>query len=102
MIFWGILKYHSRYLSQIPLQTVLFSIPTEANRAMGQLESLAIAFNFLQARKTSRVQGAIAFGFACHWLKNWRKISKPTTLRSNRNGEMTFDSYLISAVLRFN
>ena len=26
MIFWRILKYHSRYLSQIPLETVLFPI----------------------------------------------------------------------------
>ena len=26
MIFWRILKYHSRYLSQIPLVTVLFPI----------------------------------------------------------------------------
>ena len=28
MIFWRILKYHSRYLSQIPLETVLFPIQT--------------------------------------------------------------------------
>ena len=80
---------------------MLFPITTEANRAMSQLESLAITFYFLQARKKSLVQGAIGFGFgfACHWLKNWREIFKPTTMRSNRNGEITFDSYLISAVL---
>jgi len=29
----------------------------------------------LKAREKSRVQGAIGFGFASHWLKNWHKIS---------------------------
>ena len=65
---------------------------------MSQLESLAITRNLLKARKKTRVQGVIGFGFASHRLKNWCEIFKPTTMRSNRNGEITFDSHLISAV----
>ena len=69
---------------------------------MSQLQSLAITRNLLKAWKKTRVQGVISFGFGfgfvSHWLKNWREIFKPTTMRSNRNGEITFDSHLISAV----
>ena len=36
---------------------------------MNQLESLTVTYNLLKARKESRVQGAIGFGFdfASHW-----------------------------------
>ena len=42
---------------------------------MNQSQFLAIACNLLKrkAREKSRVQRAIGFNFACHWLKNWRK-----------------------------
>ena len=30
-------------------------------------------------------QGAIGFGFASHWLKNWGEFLKPITKRSARN-----------------
>ena len=65
---------------------------------MSQLESQAITRNLLKARKKTLVQDVIGFGFAFHWLKNWREIFKPTNMRSNRNGEITFHSHLISAV----
>jgi len=52
---------------------------------MNQPEFLAITGNLLQARKKSGVQGAIGFGFASHWLTNWREIFKPITECSNRN-----------------
>ena len=41
---------------------------------MNQSEFLAITCNLLKAREKSRVQGAIGFGFASHWLKNWHEI----------------------------
>ena len=38
--------------------------------------------------------GAIGFGFASHWLKNWRDSFKPITKCSTRNHVITFDSHL--------
>ena len=53
---------------------------------MNQLELLAVTCNSLKAREKPCVQGEIGFGFgfASHWLKNWREISKPIARRSNR------------------
>ena len=59
---------------------------------MNQSQFLAITYNSLEAREKSRVHGAIGFGFASHWLKNWRDSFKPITKRSNRNHVITFDS----------
>ena len=50
---------------------------------MNQSEFLEISCNLLNAREESLVQVAIGFGFASHWLKNWRQGSKPITKRSN-------------------
>ena len=41
---------------------------------MNQSILLAGIASLLKAREKSRVQGAIDFGFASHWLKNWRYI----------------------------
>ena len=41
---------------------------------MNQSEFLAIACNLLKGREKLRLQAAIAFGFATHWLKNLREI----------------------------
>ena len=77
------------------LKTALFRpITTRANRAMNQLELLAITCNSLKAREKLRVQGEIGFGFDSHWLKNWRESFKPITKLSNRNHVITFDSHL--------
>ena len=64
----------------------------EKNKALTQPEFLTITGHFLKAREKSHVQGAIDFGFASHWLKNWREIFKPVTKRSNRNCVIAFDS----------
>ena len=76
--------------------------PTNHNRtnsAMNQSEFLAITCNSLEAREKSRVRGAIGFGFASDWLKNWRESFKPITKRSNRNHVITFDSHLKTALV---
>ena len=52
---------------------------------MNQSQFLAILCNSPEAREKSRVHGAIGFGFAPHWLKNWRESFKPITKRSNRD-----------------
>ena len=81
---------------------LLRPITTGADSAMNQSQFLAITCNSLKAREKSRVQGAIAFGFASHWLQNWRESFKPITKRtkrSNRNHEMIFDSHLKTAPL---
>ena len=73
---------------------LLRPITTGANSAMNQSEFLAIKGNSLEAREKSRVHGAIDFGFASHWLKNWRESLKPIIKRSNRNHVITFYSHL--------
>ena len=68
------------------------------NSAMNQSQFLAITCNSLEAREKSRAHGTIGFGFAFHWLKNWRESFKPITKRSKRNHVITFDSHLKTAL----
>ena len=79
---------------------LLRPITTGADGAMNQSQFLAITCNSLKAREKLRVHGAIGFGFASHWLKNWRESLKPITKRSNRNHVITFDSHLKTALLK--
>ena len=58
---------------------LLRPITTGANSAMNQSEFLVITCNSLKGREKSRVRRAIGFGFASHWLKNWRESFKPIT-----------------------
>ena len=66
---------------------------------MNQSQFLAITCNSLTAREKWRVHGAIRFGFASNWLKNWRESFKPITKRSNRKHVITFDSHLKTALV---
>ena len=59
---------------------------------MSQSEFLINTCNLLKAREKLRPLGA--FGFASHWLKNWREIFKPITKRTSRNRIITFQSHL--------
>ena len=77
---------------------LLRPITTGTNSAMNQSHFLAITCNSLKEREKSRVHGAIGFGFASHWLKNWRESFKPITKHSNRNHVITFDSHLKTAL----
>ena len=77
---------------------LLRPITTGMNSAMNQSQFLAITCNSLEAREKSRVHGAIDFGFASHWLKNWRESFEPITKRGNRNHVITFDSHLKTAL----
>ena len=77
---------------------LLRPITTGTNSAMNQSQFLAITCNSLEAREKSRVHVAIGFGFASHWLKNWRDSFKPITKRSNRNHVITFDGHLKTAL----
>ena len=77
---------------------LLRPITTGTNSAMNQSQFLAITCNSLEAREKSRVHGVIGFGFASHWLKNWRESFKPITKRSKRNHVITFDSHLKTAL----
>ena len=65
---------------------------------MNQSQFLAITCSSLEAREKSRVHGVIGFGFASHWLKNWRESFKPITKRSKSNHVITFDSHLKTAL----
>ena len=76
---------------------LLRPITTGSNSAMNLSQFQAITCNLLEAREKSREQAAIGFGFAFHWLKNWRESFKPITKRSNRNYVITFDSHLKTA-----
>ena len=72
---------------------LLRPITTRAGSAMNQSRFLAITCNSLEARKKSRIHGAIGFCFDSHWSKNWCESLKPITKRSNRNHVITFDSH---------
>ena len=74
---------------------------TGTNSALNQSKFLAITCNSREAREKSRVRGAIGFGFASHWLKNWCESFKPITKRSNRNHVITFDSHLKTALYHY-
>ena len=80
-------------------EQLLRPITTGAGSAMNQSQFLAIISNLLKAREKSRLHGAIGFGFgfASHWLKNWRESLKPIIKRSNRN-HVILDSYLKTAL----
>ena len=75
--------------------------PTNHNKDKQLLEPIripTITCNSPEAREKSRVHGALGFGFASHWLKNWHESFKPITKRSNRNHVITFDSHLKTAL----
>ena len=78
---------------------LLRPITTGADSEMSQSQLLAITCNLLKAREKSRVQGAIGFGFASYWLKNWHESFKPITKRSNGNHVITFDRHLKTALI---
>ena len=77
---------------------LLRPITTGADSSMNQSQFPAITCNSLEARKKSRVHGAIGFYFDSHLLKNWHESFKPITKRSNRNHIITFDSHLKTAL----
>ena len=79
---------------------LLRPITTGANSAMNQSQFLAITCNSLETWEKWRVHGAIGFGFASLWLKNWRESFRPITERSNRNDVITFDRDLKTALLK--
>ena len=56
---------------------LLRPITTGAGSAMNQSQFLAITGNSLEAQEKSCVHGAIGFGFAFHWLKNWHESFMP-------------------------
>ena len=69
---------------------LLRPITTGTGSAMNQSQFLAFTCNSLEAREKSRVHGTIGFGFASHWLKNWR------------NHVITFDSHFKTALRHVN
>ena len=84
--------------SNLNRAVLLRPITTGVGSAMNQSQFLAITCNSLKAREESRVHAAIGFGFASHWLKNWRESFKPITKRSNCDHVITFDSHLKTAL----
>ena len=81
---------------------LLRPITTGSDSAMNQSQFIAITCNSLKAQQKSRVHGAIGFGFASRWLKNWRESFKPITKRSNLNHVITFNSHLKTALKALN
>ena len=72
---------------------------TNHNRNKQRREPIRIPSNHLEVQEESRVHGAVGFGFASHWWKNWCNSFKPITKRSNRNHIVTFESHLKTALL---
>ena len=79
---------------------LLQQITTGTSSTMNQSQFLAIIIsNLLRVLEKARVHGAIGFGFASHWLKNWPESFKPIIKRSNRCHVITFYSHLKTALL---
>ena len=66
----------------------------------GQLAVISVCLIDAEGKRPLLKQGAIGFGFASHWLKNWRDSFEPITKRSNRNHVITFDSHLKTALFK--
>ena len=79
---------------------LLRPITTGPGSAMNKSQFLAITCSSLEAREKSRVHGTIGFGFASHWVKNWRESFKPISKGSNRNHVIAFDSPLKTALFQ--
>ena len=77
---------------------LLRPITTGADSATNRSQFLEIICNSLKALEKSCIHGAIGFGFASRWLKDWCESFKPITKRSNRNYVITFDSHLKTAL----
>ena len=90
-----ITRYIERFSNDCRKTKTKANTPTNHNR---NKQFLAITCHSLEAREKARVHGAIGFGFASHWLKNWRESFKPITKRSNRNHVITIDSHLKTAL----
>ena len=73
-----------------------------ADSAMNQSQFLAVICNSLKAWEKSHVHGAIGFGFASRWLKNWCESFEPITKRSNRSHVITFDGHLKTTLIQLN
>ena len=56
------------------LKQLFRPITTGTNSTMNQSQFQAIVCHSFKAREKSRVHGAIGFGFASHWLKNWSRL----------------------------
>ena len=55
--------------------------PINRSRVLIKIPSNHLQLTLLKGREKSRAQGAIGFGFACHW----REVFHPITKRRNRN-----------------
>ena len=66
---------------------------------MNQSHFLAITCSSLKTQEKSCVNGAIGFGFASHWLKNWRDSFKPITTCSNRNHVITLFENCLNSII---
>ena len=71
---------------------------TNNNSSKQRDEPITIPSNFssnsLKAPEISRLRGAIGFGFACYWLKNWRESFTPITKRSNGKHVFAFVNHV--------
>ena len=75
-----------------PLQTLLKTLMAAVtSHEYREPEFLAIPCNWLKARKKLHVEGAIRFGFASHWFKNWLRF-KQFTWRRNRVSTFNINS----------
>ena len=72
---------------------------TDNNNSHNHLRAIFKSLSKKQNREKSRVHGVIGFGFASHWLKNWRESCEPVIKSSNRKRVITFDSHLKIALI---
>ena len=82
---------------------LLWPITRDEDSSVNQSEFEVITCNRRQARENARVQPAIGFGFASHWLRKWREFCQPITEQSKakpKQMRICFDTQLKTKTAR--
>ena len=72
---------------------LLWPIMRDVNSAINQSDLEANTCNRRQARENVCVQVVIGFGFASHWLRNWRQFCQPITELSKEKNQSSYQIY---------
>ena len=67
---------------------------------MDQSELEENACNRCQARENTCERGTIGFGFASHWLRNWREFLQNVVKQNQSKRKITFDTRLKTALIQ--
>ena len=87
--------YSAFQLSIVKPKQLVSPITTDEDSSLNPSEFEVITCTRRQARENARVQVAIDFGFASHWLRKWREFCQPIIERrkaKRKQTSITFES----------